>query len=62
MICTISSVCVDGDKPFPWLNHPEPFSPEDEQRFGNYLMLGDAGCIYISLDEAGELHFNESCY
>lgn len=63
MLCAISSVCVAGDKPFPWINHPEPLRDSDEPpRFGNYLMMGDAGCIYISIDEDGELHFTFSCY
>jgi hypothetical protein len=37
--------------------------PENEFRFDdNYFMIGDTGCIYISIDENGRLHFNESCY
>jgi hypothetical protein len=63
LLCAISSVGPDPHKPYPWINHPEPLMPENEFRFDdNYFMIGDTGCIYISIDENGRLHFNESCY
>jgi hypothetical protein len=63
VLCTISSVQPDQHKPYPWVNHPEPLMPEDEFRYDfNYLMMGDVGCIYISIDDAGRLHWCESCY
>jgi hypothetical protein len=63
MLCAISSVQPNPHKPYPWINHPEPLMPEDKWRYdGNYLMLGDMGCIYISIDEARQLRFRESCY
>ena len=62
MLCTINSVCIDGDMPFPWINHPAPLTPEESRAFDNYLMMADAGCIYISLDEAGGLHSYMSCF
>ena len=63
LLCTISSVQPDPHKPFPWVNHPEPLLPEGQWRYDdNYLMLGDMGCIHISIDEAGQLHSTESCY
>ena len=41
----------------------ELLMPEDVWRYDDsYLMLGDMGCIYISIDEAGDLHFTNSCY
>jgi hypothetical protein len=80
MLCTINTVCIDGGKPCPLLNCPEPLPPEeviteswgftwikrpepltpDEPR--DYLMMADAGCIYISIDEAGDMHSYMSSY
>lgn len=63
MLCAINSVGPDQHKPYPWVNHPQPLMPEDEWQFDdNYFMLGDVGCIYISIDGAGKLHFGWSCY
>ena len=82
MLCTINSICIDGDKPYPWINHPEPLAPAEtevvREAWGftwikrpepltpeeplDYLMIGDTGCIYISIDEARNLHSGMSCY
>ena len=80
MLCTINTVCFDGDKPYPWINHPEPLPPDEvvTESWGftwikhpesftpeeptDYFMLGDTGCIYISIDEAGNLYSGMSCY
>jgi hypothetical protein len=63
VLCAISSVQPPQHEPYPWVNHSEPLMPEDVWRYDdNYLMLGDMGCIYISIDDAGDLHFTESCY
>lgn len=62
MLCTINSVCIDVDTPFPWINHPEALASEASFAFDDYLMICDAGCIYISIDEAGILHSRMSCY
>ena len=39
-------------------------SPEGKWDFSedNYLMLGDVGCIYISIDDEGLLRWCWSCY
>jgi hypothetical protein len=81
LLCTINTVCIDGDKPYPWINHPEPLTPEatvvteawcftwidrpepstpEEPR--DYLEMADTGCIYISIDETGDLHSYMSSY
>jgi hypothetical protein len=62
MLCTISCIYPDSNKPFPWVNHPEPLMPEGEYYDGNCLEMGDTGCIYISIDDAGRLHSNQSCF
>jgi hypothetical protein len=63
ILCTISSVQPDQHRPFPWINHPEPLMPEDEWNFDdNNLMIGDMGCIYISIDEQQQLHWSQSCF
>ena len=49
-------------KPYPWVNYKEPLCPEDEWRPSDGLMIGDLGCIYVFIDEDGELHADESCY
>ena len=47
----------------PWVNQPDPLMPEDQWRYDdNYLMLGDMGYVYVSIDGGGDLHFAESCY
>lgn len=63
VLCTISSVMPAAQKPFPWVNDPGPFMPEGQYCLDDTcLMIGDVGCIYISMDDAGGLHFTESCY
>lgn len=62
MLCTINSICIAADTPFPWINRPEPFPLEDWRAFDDYLTMGDTGCIYISIDEAGNLHSGMSSY
>jgi Domain of unknown function (DUF1963) len=63
LLCAISSVQPDQHMPYPWINHPEPWMPEGEWNYETpFLMLGDVGCIYISLDEGGRLHWRVSCY
>jgi len=63
ILCAISSVQPPRHEPYPWVNRSEPLMPEDVWRYDdNYLMLGDMGCIYISIDDGGDLHFTNSCY
>ena len=62
LLCTICSVGPDLDKHFPWINHPEPL-PEQESSFDcNYLMIGDTGCVYISIDDDNQLHWSASSF
>jgi hypothetical protein len=63
MLCTISSVQPEANKPYPWINHPAPLLPEGQWHLDDqHLMIGDVGCIYISIDEAAKLHWHWSCY
>lgn len=63
VLCAISSVQPDSHKPFPWVNRPEPLMSEGQWRpHDNHLMIGDVGCIYISIDDRGRLHYNESSF
>jgi len=63
LLGTINSVGPNRHKRFPWINHPEPLLPEGEWSFdGNYLMIGDTGCVYISIDDDSQLHWNASSF
>jgi Domain of unknown function (DUF1963) len=62
-LCTIASVQPDAHKRFPWVNVEQPLRPQDKwPDQGNYLMIGDLGCIFIWYDENGELTAGEQCY
>lgn len=62
-LCTIASVQPDPHEPYPWVNVPEPLCAEGEwPGTANNLMIGDLGCIYISIDDEGKLYSGESCY
>ena len=62
-LCVINSVQPDEHEPYPWVNHPDPLMPEGEFSFdSNYLMIDDMGCIYISIDKNGRLHWCSSSY
>ena len=62
-LCTISSVQPDQHARYPWVNVSEPLNPPDKWMFGgDELMIGDAGCIYIFMDDDGTVHACESCY
>jgi hypothetical protein len=63
LLCTLSSVQPACDVEFPWLNRQPPIPlgkliTECEA----YLMIGDMGCIYISIDDSGDVHGHWSCY
>ena len=63
LLCTINSVQPDKHSPYPWVNHPTPLLAEGEWRFDDtYLMIDDMGCIYISIDKKGRLHWISSSY
>ncbi len=60
-LCSISTVCIVGDQPYPLIDRPEPVPIDDAWDLG-YFSLGDTGCIYISIDQANDLHWGWSCY
>jgi hypothetical protein len=63
IFCTISSVQPSLHGVYPWVNRPKPLMGKNEWRYDDrYLMFGDVGCIYISIDEAEQLHYGWSCY
>lgn len=57
-LCAISSVNPNQHGPYPFINHAEPLMPEGEwtTRLSD-LGIGDLGCIYISIDENGDVHY-----
>jgi hypothetical protein len=59
-LLTLGSLGVSAFQPWPWLNQEAPFDswtgPED------LMQWGDAGTVYFSLDEDGELHWVEQGY
>jgi len=64
-LCCISSVQPAMHGPYPWVNVAEPHCKPDDWDFGSldgYLMIGDAGSIYISIDRFGRLHSGLSCF
>jgi len=62
-LCTIASVQSDCHQHYPWVNVPDPISPERIRSYvGDELMIGDLGCIYISIEDNGTLHATESCF
>jgi hypothetical protein len=60
IICTISSVHPDGYKTYPFLNRHDALLPDE--RHGKYLMMGDVGSIFVSIDDDGSLHCSDACY
>ena len=62
-LCVINSVQPDMHARWPWVNSEEPRMAEDELRYDDdYLMIGDAGCLYFSIDESGQILAGESFY
>ncbi len=66
VIATLSSPCPDPHSAYPWINHPDPLFPANEWPRLEHdkwrLMIGDRGGIYISVDTAGELHYDIQYY
>ena len=58
-LCTIASVQPDPHKRFPWVNVEDPLCLEGKE---DYLMIGDLGCIFVWIDENGELKAGVQCY
>lgn len=61
IICTISSVQPAPNKAYPWVNQEHQI-PLEALRDDEHLMLSDMGCLYISMDQAGNLHWCEQSY
>jgi len=57
MLCTISSVQQNLWTSYPWINQADPLAPEGEWRKLKNLMIGDVGCLFISIDESEKLHW-----
>lgn len=63
LLCTICSVGPDRNKPFPWINQSRPLLPKGEWNYDkNYLAIGDTGCVYISIGDDKQLHWNASSF
>jgi hypothetical protein len=62
-LCTIASVQPDAHSIFPWVNQWPPLcKPNEWPREDDNLMINDLGCIYIFIDEDGEIHARGSSY
>src|SRR5262249_55492586 len=63
-LCTIGCISPSFHEPYPWVNHPEPLFSEDERRgsIPGLLELGDTGCVYISIDDDGQLSCCQDCF
>lgn len=62
-LCTISSVQPVEHGPYPFVNVPAPRNPPGKWTFtSDYLMIGDAGCIYIFMKDDGTVFATESYY
>lgn len=61
VLCTLNSVDPAYDVPFPWINCDAPI-PLADYPTDKYLGIGDAGCIYVYTDAAGQLGAHWSCY
>lgn len=62
-LCTLNAVFPDPVEPFPWVNRSEPlFRSLDEwlhQPFedrSRWFTFGDTGCVYVFIDDHGQLH------
>jgi hypothetical protein len=60
-LCALNSSQPAVDVAYPFINRSEPIPllefPTDE-----WLMFGDTGCLYVSFDDDGQLHFCEDSY
>lgn len=63
-LCAVNSIGPETDKPYPFLNVPEPiaarFSADSSYRQHNWkgdLMWGDAGDLYLFLEANGKIHW-----
>jgi hypothetical protein len=54
LLCAINSVQPAPNQPYPWINRRKPLKLDEID--AGHLMLDDMGCIYISIDESGQLH------
>lgn len=62
-LCTVASVQPDMHSKFPWVNREHPLYNKGEWNFQHqYLMIGDLGCIFICVDDNGQLKVHEECY
>jgi hypothetical protein len=60
-LCTLGSISYRSDQPYPFLNEPEPrpwkIGGDDAD-----LMWDDMGCLYLFLDEDGDINWVEQGY
>lgn len=63
LIATFGSIGPVQDEPWPYANHKSPvqFDPWDPNSESN-LSFGDAGCLFISVDDDGKVDAEDQCY
>lgn len=61
-LCSLGSVEPTSDKPRPFVNAEKPIDPFTRDRSKDYWMWGDAGSIFIYIDENGNVIQSAECY
>lgn len=62
-LCSLNSLQICAETPYPWVNQPEPYSPDelDGMYAINALMHGDLGSLDFHIDEDSEIHVTQRC-
>lgn len=58
----VGSIQPASDRPYPWLNQPEPITSDQALYDDGLLMWGDAGSLFLCLDSRGDVHPTIQCY
>ena len=56
-LCALGSI-HPSIREFPFINHPKPF----ETWFDKGLKWGDVGCVFMFIDQRGQVHSTIQCY
>jgi hypothetical protein len=61
-LCTLHSIQPSFKQPYPWMNVPGPITDYDGLYHKDYLMWGDAGSLYLFVDDSGNVYATTQCY
>ncbi len=57
-LCSLSTIIATSQGPYPWVNHPEPFSGKEWfSKVNTFLSIVDGFILNFSLDENGKVHW-----